>query len=141
MKIDCRKCENLDTTTYACKVYGPECGKATMGCVADQFKNYKPKSTQLQEFTPGEPVYVVERDEDGNACETSGYMFLAKSADAVILSPYINDLDTLEETLEYHIEQTAEDYDTHLAVFPAADCYENLDLATKALNAEKEDRG
>lgn len=136
IEIDCRKCENLVGPPYACKVYGPECGKATRACAADKFKNYI--NTQLPEFKPGQSVYVVERDEDGNACETTGYMFLAKSADAVILSSYINDLETLEETLLYHIQQTAEDYDTHLAVFPASDCYETLDQAEKALAKETE---
>lgn len=138
IEIDCRKCENLQGPPYSCKVYGPECGKATRACIADQFKNYKPHTAQAQEFTPGQRVYVVERDEDGNACEVSGYMFLAKSADAVILSSFINDLETLEETLEYHIEQTAEDYDTHLAVFPAADCYATHQQAEMALILETE---
>ena len=133
---DCRKCENLVGPPYACKVYGPACEKAAMACLADRLKNYKPK-TQV-EFYPGETVFVVERDEDGIPCETSGYLFLARSADAVILSCFIYGLDTLEETLEYHIEQTAEDYDTHLAVFPAEDCYKSRKLAEQALKAERE---
>lgn len=134
IEIDCRKCKNLAGPPYACKVYGPECGAAVRACAADEFKNYK--TEQPQEFTPGQSVYVVERDECGNACETTGYMFLAKSADAVILSSYINDMETLEETLQYHIEQTAEDYDTHLAVFPASDCYQTLAQANAALAEE-----
>ena len=28
-------------------------------------------------FTPGMPVWVIDRDEDGNACGFSGYVFLA----------------------------------------------------------------
>lgn len=139
IEIDCKKCTNLVGPPYACKVYGPDCGPAVRACVADKFKNYK--STQPPEFTPGQSVYVVERDEDGNACETTGYMFLAKSAGAVILSSYINDMETLEETLQYHIEQTAEDYDTNLAVFPASDCYETLHQAETALEKETEAEG
>lgn len=138
IEVDCRKCENLAGPPYSCKVYGPECGKAVRACAADHFKNYKAQDTKPQEFAPGERVYVVERDEAGNACEVSGYMYLAKAADAVILSPYINDLETLEETLEYHIEQTAEEYDTHLAVFPAADCYATHPQAEMALITETE---
>ena len=89
-----------------------------------------------QKFNPGEAVWIVERDEDGNACETSGYMFLAEVADAVIVTSYINDLESLEETIAYHIEQTAEDYDTHLSVFPAADCYADREEAKAALKTE-----
>lgn len=139
LEVDCRNCPNLVGPPYSCKVYGPECGKAVRACAADRFKNYKPQSTPVQEFTPGQGVYVVERDEYGNACEISGYMYLAKSADAVILSSYINDLKTLRDTLQYHIEQTAEDYDTHLAVFPAADCYATHPQAYLALVTEMED--
>lgn len=137
MEIDCKKCDNLVGPPYACKVYGPECGKAVRACAADQFKNYK--NTQPPEFTPGQSVYVVERDEDGNACDTNEYMFLAKLADAVILTSTFYGLKTLEVVLQYHIEQTAEDYDTHLAVFPASDCYETLDQAETALEKETEE--
>lgn len=138
LEIDCRKCENLQGPPYSCKVYGPECGKATSACIADQFKNYKPQMAPAPEFTPGTQVYVIERDEDGNACEISGYVYLAKAADAVILSSRIYGLETLEETLQYHIEQTAEDYDTHLDVFPAADCYATHPKAEMALILETE---
>lgn len=89
-----------------------------------------------QKLNPGEDVWIVERDEDGNACEMSGYMFLAEVADAVIVTSYIYDLESLEDTIAYHIEQTAEDYDTHLAVFPAADCYADREEAEAALNTE-----
>lgn len=88
-------------------------------------------------FVPGQPVWIVERDEDGYACEMSGYVFLAATAlDAVIVSSYINDLEDVEDIVAYHIEQTVEDYDTHLAVFPAADCYADRDEATTALAVE-----
>ena len=89
-----------------------------------------------QKFNPGESVWIVERDEDGNACERSGYMFLAEVADAVIVTSYINDLESLEDTIAYHIEQTAEDYDTHLSVFPVDDCYADREEAEAALKTE-----
>lgn len=134
LEINCNKCGNLTTDmggTSKCKVYGPDCEEATKACVADQFKNYH------RGLTPGEEVWVVERDEGGNACEYSGYVFLAEAAGAVILTAYINDLEDLEELLEYHIEQTAEDYDTHLAVFPTSDCYTSREEARAALEQEK----
>lgn len=73
-------------------------------------------------FTPGMPVWVIERDEDGNADAISGYIFLAQVEGVVILSAHIEDYD-LGGILEYHIQCTVEDYDTNLSVFPDEDCY------------------
>lgn len=92
-----------------------------------------------KKFIPGEEVWVVERDEDGNACGFSGYVFLAEAVGAVILTSYINDLEDVEDLLDYHIEQTRDNYDTDLAVFPADDCYGTRDEARVAVEAAKED--
>lgn len=100
-------------------------------------ENEREKEETRQEFAPGEEVWVVERDEDGNACEVSGYVFLAEVAHAVILTPYIDDLEDLDDLLDYHIVETADNYDTDLAVFPAADCYADKDAAHAALRAER----
>ena len=42
-------------------------------------------------FEPGQEVWIVERDEDGEAYEVGGYVFLAEVAGYAILSPYVND--------------------------------------------------
>lgn len=73
-------------------------------------------------FIPGMPVWVIERDEDGNAIEIGGYLFLAHVEHVVILSTYVNGYD-FDGILEYHVHCTAEDYDTPLCVFPDEDCY------------------
>ena len=85
----------------------------------------------------GDEVWIVERDEDGRACDVSGYMFIAKSDFAVIVSTYIGSRDDIESTLAYHIEETAENYDTDLAVFPAEDCYTTKEAAMTVLREEK----
>jgi hypothetical protein len=59
-------------------------------------------------------------------------------AGAVILTPYINDLENLEELMDYHIEETRTDYDTDLAVFPATDCYGRRDEAESVLPNESD---
>lgn len=83
---------------------------------------------------PGDEVWAVERDEDGNACEVSGYMYLASCGGFVILSIYINDIESLEETMEEHSQRTAEDYNTDaIAVFPVEDCFTTLEGAETAL--------
>lgn len=90
-------------------------------------------------FIPGEEVWVVERDEAGNATDVSGFVFLAEVESAVIVSPYINDLEDLEELLEYHIEETAANYDTDLSVFPSCDCFAIRGDAEAAYKAETEE--
>lgn len=82
-------------------------------------------------FVPGDTVYVVERDEDGNACEPSGYMFLAIADDFAICSAFINDLTELDETMACLADDTAENYDTDLYVFPLADVYKSQDDAKR----------
>lgn len=95
--------------------------------------------TEIPALKPGMPVYIVERDEDGNVCDTTGYMFLAQACDYVIVTAWINDLETAEETLEYHAQETAANYDTDLSVFPLRDCYISKEEAQLALNAERDD--
>lgn len=104
-------------------------------------ENEQKKEETRQAFIPGEGVWVVERDEDGNAREVSGYVFLAEVAHAVILTIYIHDLEDLEDLLDYHIVETADSYDTDLAVFPAADCYTDREAAEAALRAERGKEG
>ena len=89
-------------------------------------------------FTPGMPVWVIERDEDGNACEIGGYVFLSHVEGVVILSSYVDGCD-FDGILEYHIQCTAEDYDTHLCVFPYKDCYVSKDDCKAAFKLEQED--
>ena len=88
-------------------------------------------------FTPGMPVWVIDRDEDGNACGFSGYVFLAHVGGAVILSSYINDYN-FDGIIAYHIERTAEDYETDLCVFPDEDCYARKDECKAAFEMEQE---
>ena len=139
LDINCRKCENLVDPENGCRQYGPNPARALPACAADHFKNYTVKPEFQRVFMPGEQAWVVERDEDGHACDVSGYMFLAEVAGAVILTPYINDIDDLEGTMQHHIEETAENYDTDLAVFPLADCYCAREEAIQALCEEREE--
>lgn len=89
-----------------------------------------------EKFTPGEEVWVIERDECGNATGDAGFVLLAEVGDAVIVSPYINDLKDLEDLLDYHIAETAENYDTNLSVFPSCDCFALREDAKDAYKAE-----
>lgn len=85
---------------------------------------------------PGSDVYIVERDECGVACDVSGYMFLAQVGQAVIVSAFLDGYETLEETLQCYIDETAGGYHTDMFVFPSNDCYDGLEDALAVLRDE-----
>lgn len=82
-------------------------------------------------FTPGDTVYVIERDEDGNACEPFGYMFLAVADNFAICSAFINDLTELDETMACLSDDTVENDETGLAIFPLPDVFRHQDDARR----------
>lgn len=83
----------------------------------------------------GDTVWIVERDECGNACQVSGYIFMGLCNDAVIVTVAIyghnNDFDHM---LQKHIDETAEEYETDLSVFPVDDMYLTREEAEAALD-------
>lgn len=87
-------------------------------------------------FTPGQTVYVIERDECGYPRDVSGYMLLAQVGYVAIVTPFINDMTELEETLEYLVTETEEDYGCNLPVFPSEDCFATLEEAEKMYKSE-----
>lgn len=88
-------------------------------------------------FKVGEHIYVVERDECGAVADVSGYMFLAQSSFVAIVTCFINDIEDLDETLQYLVDETCENYNCdELAVFPIKDCYATLEEANNAFNKE-----
>lgn len=88
-------------------------------------------------FSPGMAVWVIERDVDGTAIEVNGYVFLAHVEGVVILSSYVMGYDFLG-ILAYHVQCTAEDYETHLCVFPDEDCYVSKDDCVADFKLEQE---
>lgn len=87
-------------------------------------------------FEPGQEVWIVERDEDGEAVDISGYVFLAEVAGYAILSPYVNECGDLEYLLDYHRRETASDFDADLPVVLLSDCFASLTAARHALDGE-----
>lgn len=88
----------------------------------------------------GEEIYVIRR-ENGWAVDCSGYMLIAVTNGAAIVSSYINDLETLGDTVQYCIDQTAEGLETELEVYPLDDCFENREDAERRLAQEQQDIG
>lgn len=93
----------------------------------------------IKNLKPGAEVAVVERNEDEEALGTGRYMFLAIVKKFVICSFFIacdNSHEDIDGTLLYHAQETAEDYDTDLCVFPIEDCYETIKEAKEAFVRE-----
>lgn len=61
------------------------------------------KGVVFQPFKPGDDVYVIERDESDKAVDYSGYMCIAVSENAVVLSSYIDDLSALMLKKQRHL--------------------------------------
>ena len=73
----------------------------------------------------GDEIWVVEED------DITCYMFLAKSKGCIIATSWINDYD-IDETIEYHINETQDNQETDLVVYPEEYCF-----ATKAQAEQK----
>lgn len=87
---------------------------------------------------PGDTIWIIERDEYEEPIEISWYMFFAFVGRAAIVSSFINDSETLDETVEYHIDETMNNFDTDLSVFPKNDCYLTREEAEAALKKREE---
>lgn len=87
-----------------------------------------------KKFVIGQEVWVIERECDGTT-DVAGFLFLAESKGCIIASSWINDYD-FDETIEYHIQETSENYDTALHVYPIEDCFDTREEAEKALRGE-----
>ena len=126
--------DNADTDVLADygPEYGTECGfsrSAVNRILITAFASEK-------HFEPGQKVWVVERDEDGEAYEVCGYVFLAEIADYAVLSPYVNDRSDLEYLLDYHRRETCSDFDAELPVVYLDDCYPSQMAAHCAFDEE-----
>ena len=82
----------------------------------------------------GDTVWIVERDDCGNACQVSGFRFMGLCNNAVIATVVMcNHNDDFDYIIQRHIEETAEEYETDLSVFPVDDMYLTRAEAEKAL--------
>lgn len=88
-------------------------------------------------FEIGQEVWVVER-EDGEVVDVSCVLFLAKSKGCIIASAWINDYD-FDEIIDYHIEETADNFDTDLKLYPIDDCFNTREEAEQALRTPQND--
>lgn len=91
-------------------------------------------TNDLSQLKPGDVVWVLERDENDQLSDFSGYMFLAKVNDYIIATPWINDIIDADEMLGYLAEDFAECHGTDLSIFPANVCFKAKEEAQAALS-------
>lgn len=88
---------------------------------------------------PGEEIWVIERDDYGDALGFSCCVFVAKSENYVIASSHIYQCEGAKEILKCLNEQTVIEYNCEMLVYPADDCYLDKQSAEAALEKMKED--
>lgn len=81
----------------------------------------------------GHEVWIVERDEDGEPECVTGYVFLAKVKDYVIVAGFLNGSGDVDEILKDQAVQTLIEYNGDLPIFSACDCYLDKESALKAV--------
>lgn len=87
-------------------------------------------------FRPGDDTWVVERDDAGFAVEVTGFMFLAEAVGYAIVSSFINDYESIEDTMDYLYRDSVESCGCDLYVFPIEDCYYTREEAQEIYDAE-----
>ena len=93
----------------------------------------------VQKFAPGSEVWIVERDEDGEATEVSGFVFVVSVSGVAIVSPTINDCSDLDFILSDFVEETASSFSGNFSGYPISDCYKLYEEAEAALRREQDD--
>lgn len=94
----------------------------------------------VQEFIPGGEVWVVERDEDGEATEVSCFVFVVSVSGVAIVSPSINGYSDLDFILYDFVAETAGSFSGDFSGYPISDCYKSYEEAEAALQGEQEEK-
>ena len=94
----------------------------------------------VQKFAPGSEVWIVERDEDGEAAEVSGFVFVVSVSGIAIVSPSINGCSDLDFILSDFVEETASNFSGDFFGYPISDCYKSHEEAEAALRREQDEQ-
>ena len=95
---------------------------------------------QVLPCAPGNIVWALERDRKGNVVDFSGYMFLAQTRGSVIVTPFVNDMEDVRDTLDYLEKDTRRNHYADLAVFPARDIYLTREEAEEKLREDNNEK-
>ena len=92
----------------------------------------------VQKFAPGSEVWIVERDEDGEATEVSGVVFVVSVSGVAIVSPSSNGCSDLDFILGDFVEETASSFSGFFSGYAISDCYKSHEEAEAALRREQD---
>lgn len=85
----------------------------------------------------GDRIWVVERD-CGEPIDISCILFLAITDDCVIATAQIHDYD-IDGIMQYHIQNTSDNFGTSLLVYPIEDCFLTEEEAEALLEEDLEE--
>lgn len=90
----------------------------------------------VQKFSPGQTVWVIERNEYGEAYDLSGYVFVTSLRGIALVSPKINGSPEIDVILMDQVESRINYDDGCIVAYPADDCYLSREAAEKALGED-----
>lgn len=120
-------------------LYVDACGELPLKRIRELAKADREGRCVVQKFAPGSEVWVVERDEDGEATEVSGFVFVVSVSSVAIVSPSINDCSDLAFILDDFVNETASCFNGDFSGYPISDCYKLYEEAENALRREQDD--
>ena len=90
----------------------------------------------VQRFSPGQVVWAVERNEDGEAVDFYGYVFVTSLRGVALVSPKINGSSEIDVILMDQVESRISSSGGSIEAYPIDDCYLTREEAEKALKGE-----
>lgn len=90
----------------------------------------------VQRFSPGQTVWVIERNEYGEAYDLSGYVFVTSLRGIALVSPKINGSPEIDVILMDQVESRINYDDGCIVAYPADDCYLSREAAEQALGED-----
>lgn len=93
----------------------------------------------VQRFSPGQTVWVIERDEDGEAYDLSDYVFVTSLRGIALVSPKINGSSEIDAILMDQVESRINYSDGCIEAYTADDCYLTREAAEKAIGGGGDD--
>lgn len=87
---------------------------------------------KILKLKPGDEVWVLEY-EDGEPSDVVCLLFMAQCDNVVIGTSQVNDL-TFDEILVYHCDETADNVNTDLYVYPVHHCFETREKCEELFN-------
>lgn len=107
-----------------------------------EFKEYKDAEQEghliKSHFKPGEPVWILEYDEDGKAVDYAGYIILMCNADFAVLSMKINGMSDVFGICNHYYDDYIEyDSEARVLIIPLEELYTSREDAKAALEVRQ----